>query len=178
MSVCKFLCYTVHADRSVLVHPPYEPGVCVLVQLRFLEPQSCESCEVYVSLFGVVSATWYYLLLRASKNRYQLIQKLHYLSHIALNTQREASQSTWFHSPLSTSVRCQEDFAGRPARFSRCRHASTSYKIYKCTSKKLNLGLSCFDNGRWGKEGYGCLQLLIEFKWFVLKCFQKIIINL
>lgn len=37
----------------------YEPDVWVLVQLWFLDsqPQSRESCEVYVSLFGVVSAT-------------------------------------------------------------------------------------------------------------------------
>ena len=43
-----------------------------------------------------------YLSLRAGKNRYQLIPKLHYLSHIALKLQREASQSRWVqtHSVL------------------------------------------------------------------------------
>ena len=59
------------------------------------------------------------LCLQAGKNRYQIIPKLHYLSHFALEMRDQASKSDWVVNPLATSVQTQEDFVGRPSRVSR-----------------------------------------------------------
>lgn len=60
-----------------------------------------------------------YLTFVAGKARYQLIPKLHYMHHFAVDLDRQASHSRWAQNPLATSVQCQEDYVGRPSRASR-----------------------------------------------------------
>lgn len=72
---------------------------------------------MFIFLGGYQRLAW--LALRNGKNRYQMIPKLHYLVHIALEKRRQASVSAWVQNCLCQSVQCQEDFVGRPSRVSR-----------------------------------------------------------
>lgn len=60
-----------------------------------------------------------YLTFVEGKARYQLIPKLHYMHHFAVDLERQASHAAWAQNPLATSVQCQEDYIGRPSRASR-----------------------------------------------------------
>ena len=55
----------------------------------------------------------------AGKNRYSIMPKLHYLSHVALQLRQQSDLADWCQNPLGCSVQLQEDFIGRPSRASR-----------------------------------------------------------
>ena len=52
-------------------------------------------------------------------NRFQLVPKLHMLSHVALRIFSDSQKSAWVRNPLSESVQQQEDYVGKPSRVSR-----------------------------------------------------------
>ena len=60
-----------------------------------------------------------FLNLTGRKNRFQMIPKLHYFSHVAMDMKEQASNSNWAVNCLAYSVQIQEDFVGRPSRVSR-----------------------------------------------------------
>lgn len=60
-----------------------------------------------------------HLTLTGRKNRFQMIPKLHYLCHVAMDMKEQASNSNWAINCLAFSVQIQEDFVGRPSRVSR-----------------------------------------------------------
>ena len=59
--------------------------------------------------------------LKAGRNRYPLVPKIHYCHHAwrSLLLCAEESRWPWVPSPLGTSVQLDEDFIGRVARWSR-----------------------------------------------------------
>lgn len=90
----------------------YSSGFWILQSRAF----QVAKCMFY---FGGAYQRLAYLMLRAGKNRYQMIPKLHYFMHVAHKVQQQASMARWVQSPLATTVQTQEDYVGRPSRISR-----------------------------------------------------------
>lgn len=85
-----------------------------------------------------------YLALNARKNRFQMIPKLHYFHHIALDMLRQSSNGPWVMNCLATSVQQQEDFVGRPSRVSR------RVDVRRLHRNVISRSLIC-QNGHWTK---------------------------
>lgn len=97
-----------------------------------------------------------WLALRRKKNRFQMIPKLHYFAHIALEKRRQAATAKWVQNCLSTSVQCQEDFVGRPSRVSRRVDSRRLHNNVICRCLILaNRALIQADNDERGMNAYG-----------------------
>ena len=92
-----------------------------------------------------------YLALNAGKNRFQMIPKLHYLHHIAIDMLRQSSNGPWVMSCLATSVQQQEDFVGRPSRVSRRVDVRRLHRNVLCRS--LILSKRAFDQADHDERG-------------------------
>ena len=81
---------------------------------------------VEVFLVSYQRAAW--LCANAGLNRFQLVPKLHMLSHVGKRLEDEAASATWCRNPLCESVQMQEDFVGKPSRVSRRVNARTVHE--------------------------------------------------
>ena len=52
-------------------------------------------------------------------SRFQLVPKLHMLSHVGLRLTQDSKMCQWVRNPLAEAVQMQEDYVGRPSRVSR-----------------------------------------------------------
>ena len=93
--------------------------------------------------------------LAVGKNRYSLMPKLHYLSHVALQLRQQSDLVDWCQNPLGCSVQLQEDFIGRPSRASRRVNIRQLHRnvIHRCLIL-AQLALQRSDGDQRGRDCY------------------------